>query len=270
MTARQYLNPDLDEAALAARFAQAGRLHVPDILAPDFAGEVAAAMAAAVPWTRAFTVKGQGYDIDLRAQAETPADVLAAVEASIAEGGRTGFQYDYERWRVSDEVEAGRRPSGDLTALGQVYDLLNSDVFLGLIARITGDARAVYSDAQATRYRAGHFLTTHDDDIAGKHRLFAYVLNLTPVWRPEWGGLLLFHDADGHVVEGFTPKFNALNLFRVPQAHSVSQTAGFVTGERLSVTGWIRSRTPGGRGAGRRKLIERGEERLRPLTPPSD
>jgi SM-20-related protein len=246
MTARQYLNPALDRAALAEAFARAGRLHVPDILAPDFAAELAAAMAAAVPWTRAFTVNAKGYDIALQAQAETPADVMAAVEAAIAEGGRTGFQYDYERFRVSDEVEAGRRPAGDLAPLAVLYDLWNSDAFLTLIHDITADDRAVYCDAQATRYRAGHFLTTHDDDVEGKHRLCAYVLNLTPVWRAEWGGLLLFHDADGHIDQGFTPKFNALNLFRVPQIHSVSQTAGFVTGERLSVTGWIRSQKPGG------------------------
>jgi Rps23 Pro-64 3,4-dihydroxylase Tpa1-like proline 4-hydroxylase len=31
--------------------------------------------------------------------------------------------------------------------------------------------------------------------VAGKNRVAAYVLNLTPRWRVEWGGLLMFHDA---------------------------------------------------------------------------
>lgn len=60
-------------------------------------------------------------------------------------------------------------------------------------------------------------------------------------WRADWGGLLLFQDADGHVSEGYVPKLNALNLFAVPQTHAVSQVASFVTASRLSITGWIRS-----------------------------
>ena len=60
-------------------------------------------------------------------------------------------------------------------------------------------------------------------------------------WRADWGGLLLFQDADGHVSEGYVPKFNALNLFAVPQTHAVSQVASFATASRLSITGWIRS-----------------------------
>ena len=97
-------------------------------------------------------------------------------------------------------------------------------------------------DAQATRYRPGDFLTAHDDDVAGKHRLYAYVLNFTPAWRPDWGGLLAFHDADGHVSEAYTPTFNALNIFRVPQQHAVTQVASFAGAQRLSITGWIRER----------------------------
>ena len=51
-----------------------------------------------------------------------------------------------------------------------------------------------------------------------------------------------FHDADGHVSEAYAPTFNALNIFRVPQLHSVTQVASFAGGPRLSVTGWIRER----------------------------
>lgn len=53
---------------------------------------------------------------------------------------------------------------------------------------MTGDDRIVYVDATATRYRTGHFLNTHDDGVGDDGRLFAYVLNLTPVWRPDWAG----------------------------------------------------------------------------------
>ena len=53
---------------------------------------------------------------------------------------------------------------------------------------------------------------------------------------------MLFHDADGHVAEGYVPRFNALNLFTVPQTHSVSQIASFVTASRYAITGWVRGK----------------------------
>ncbi|MBB1180632.1 2OG-Fe(II) oxygenase, partial [Pseudomonas sp. FW305-3-2-15-E-TSA4] len=78
----------------------------------------------------------------------------------------------------------------------------------------------------------------------GKHRLLAYVLNLTPRWRVDWGGLLLFLDPDGHVAEGYAPKFNALNIFRTPFPHAVTQVSTFAGAPRYAITGWIRARPP--------------------------
>ena len=166
------------------------------------------------------------------------------VEAAIAQGGRTGFQFDFDTWRISDHLEAGRRQGGIVAPLEAAYDFLNSAPFLGFVRKLTGDPRPAYVDAQATRYRAGQFLTAHDDNLAGKDRLYAYVLNMTLEWRTEWGGLLMFHDADGHLAEAYAPKFNALNIFKVPAWHSVSQVASYVTAERLAITGWIRASGP--------------------------
>ena len=244
MTGQSTFWAPLDEDALRLQFRQTGRLQIPNFLKPDLARALFEVLSGAMTWARTFTVNGKSYDIDLAAQAQTPADVLDQVSEAVAQGGRTGFQYDFELWRISDEVEAGRRPSDQRRILTDYYDLLNSQAFLDLITRLTGQTSAAYCDAQATRYRAGHFLTSHDDEVAGKNRLCAMVLGLTPAWRTEWGGLLLFHNGDGHVLEGFTPKYNTLNLFDIPQVHSVSQVADFVTADRLSITGWIRSKRP--------------------------
>lgn len=107
---------------------------------------------------------------------------------------------------------------------------------------LTGDPTCAFCDDQATRCLPGHFLTRHDDARGDHGRLFAYVLNLTPGWRSDWGGQLQFIGEDGHVTEPFTPAFNALNIFRVPQDHAVSVVAPFAGGARLSITGWVRSR----------------------------
>jgi Rps23 Pro-64 3,4-dihydroxylase Tpa1-like proline 4-hydroxylase len=237
------LNPRLDAAKLRPFFETYGRVHLPDVLVAADAQRLAGALSRA-PWSRTFLVDGKGYDVTLEDYAKTPAEVRREVEAAIARGGRTGFQFDFDTWRISDHLEAGRRQGGALAELEAAYDLVNSEAFLDFVRKLTGDDRIAYCDAQASRYRAGQFLTAHDDNLAGKHRLYAYVLNMTPGWRVEWGGLLLFHDADGHVAEAYAPKFNAINIFRVPAWHSVSQVASYVEAHRHAITGWIRASGP--------------------------
>ena len=65
------------------------------------------------------------------------------------------------------------------------------------------------------------------------------VFGLTRHWRPDWGGLLLFHDDDGQIDLGLVPAFNVLNLFAVPREHSVSVVAPFAAEPRLTITGWF-------------------------------
>lgn len=232
------VSPALDPAALAAVFARFGRMHLPEVLPDATARALHASLEAEVPWRRSLNAGGGNLALPVEAFDAQPAawreEALGAVRASAA----SGFSYLFDTWPLSDEIEAGRRLG---VAVEAVYDAFNAPPFLDWLRRLTGEPRIAYCDAQATRYLPGHFLTTHDDGVEGKHRLFAYVLNLTPAWRTDWGGLLLFPDGDGHVAEGYTPAFNALNLFRTPQPHLVTEVASYAPAPRLAVTGWVRS-----------------------------
>ncbi|HYC75888.1 2OG-Fe(II) oxygenase [Brevundimonas sp.] len=232
------IHPLLDARRLEPVFNRSGRLHLPGFLTSAGAETLAAAVAGAEGWT--VSTMGGGSTIDLSAEAFASADAAtkAALIASAHGEARTGFHYMFESLRISDHAEAGLPLSPTLKAL---YAWLNSEPFLSFAREISGDAELAYVDAQATRYRPGHYLNEHDDDKPGAGRRLAYVLNLTPVWRPSWGGLLAFIDPDGHVAEAYTPAFNALNLFRTPQPHMVSQVTAFAGASRLSVTGWIRT-----------------------------
>ena len=106
---------------------------------------------------------------------------------------------------------------------------------------MTGDADLSFTDGQATAYGPGDFLTCHDDDVPGKNRRAAYVFGMTPGWKPEWGGLLLFHDDRDHTVMGQVPGFNTLDLFAVPRRHSVSIVTPAAATRRLAITGWLRA-----------------------------
>ena len=234
------LNPALDVEGLAAQFAADGRLHVPEFLEPDCAEQFFRSLKERGDWTLVINQDDKNFDLDRRAQDALSGEQRDALDRAVYAGARYGFQYRYESIRVPD-AEEERQVLDDPVA--RFASFLSSSPVVELLRSITGKPGVEFADAQATAYGPGHFLTAHDDEIAGKQRHAAYVYNLTPAWRAEWGGLLLFHGADGHIERGFTPTFNALNLFAVPQPHSVSLVAPFAPNRRYSVTGWLRSRS---------------------------
>lgn len=222
-------------AAIRKRLARTGRAQVDGVLDPAAAqGLYEAATAADF---NVVTRRGTGH-VDLPAAwlASLTPDQKQALGQAVQTSAQSDFQYLYDNHPIYDLVQAGQAAPvwRDLLAF------LNGAAFLDLMRDLTGEARIALADAQLTRYRAGHFLTEHDDHAEGKNRFYAYVLNLTPVWRIEWGGLLAFHGDDGNVAEAFTPRFNTLNLLKVPSPHSVTQVALSAAADRISVTGWLR------------------------------
>ncbi|WP_425984361.1 2OG-Fe(II) oxygenase [Brevundimonas sp. TWP1-2-1b1] len=235
MTPTLTLLTDERRAAIRERMARTGRTQIDGILAlNDAQGLYEAATTADY---NVVTRRGKGH-VDLPAAwlASLSPDQKQALGQAVQASAQTNFQYLYDNHPIYDLVEAGQAAPvwSDLLAF------LNDEAFLNLMRDVTGEPRIALADAQLTRYRPGHFLTEHDDHADGKNRFFAYVLNLTPVWRIEWGGLLAFHGADGNVAEAFTPRFNTLNLLKVPTPHSVTQVALSAAADRISVTGWLR------------------------------
>jgi SM-20-related protein len=167
-----------------------------------------------------------------------PPEQRETMTKKMLEQSRRGFQYVFENYPLYDIYLAGERTQ----PLMAMHEFLNSDGFLQFAREITGFDRIAFADSQATKYLPGHFLTEHDDEVAGKQRLAAYVFGFTPEWRADWGGILQFIDRDGHIAEGYVPKFNVLNLFRVPQKHSVSYVTPAAAQARYSITGWLRAR----------------------------
>lgn len=217
---------------------------VPDILQPDFALNVLDAIEAQQGWLLVTRIEGAHREFDAAQMALVPAERLQTFEHLVAQEARSGFQYRFERHLLYDNLRAGKLPVGPLR---QLAELLNSDAFIGLLHTIMGEAFTsgeTFCDGQLTRYRAGHFLTSHDDELPEFRRVAAFVLNLTPNWSADLGGLLMFTGEDGHVQEAFTPKFNTLSFFKVPQQHAVSAVAPFAQGARHAVTGWLRRGPP--------------------------
>lgn len=233
-------NSRLDADLVGRVFRQSGRVHIGGILTPAAAGRIHRALVEETPWSYAVGDEAGGRDLPVAALDALPPDERAAIVAATDRAATRGFAYRYSTFRIDEAWDAGRHRDHYLM---RVLAFLNSPPFLDFARRVTGVPEVSFADAQATLYRPGDFLTAHDDAVAGKNRHAAYVLNFTPEWRVDWGGLLAFPDPYGHVGEAFGPAFNALNLMQVPTLHTVTQVASFAGAGRYSITGWLRSRS---------------------------
>jgi len=230
--------PEAGALAGAARaYAATGHVRIEPVLAPQMAQALAHSLGDDAPWCRVLNQGDKLWDLDRAALAALGPDRQAALIEAVHAQARDGFQFHYNSIRVSEE--AGERRTRGLL-LDRLIDALNSPRWLALFSTLTGNRDIRLVDGQATRYDPGDFLTAHDDAVAGKKRIAAYVLSLTPAWRTEWGGLLQFHEAAGDLTGALAPRFNALHVLRVPQKHSVSYVAPFAGRPRLSITGWLR------------------------------
>lgn len=240
------INPALDLARYRARYASNGRVQIRDLLTPETAAEIRDVLQRATRWGMAVRA-GDRADSPPRSfraselatqqgRSAVNAAALAAQEATA----RGDYGFRFAQYPMLDALLQRWDPGGPHDIL---LEHLNSPPFLDLVRTVTGITELVKADAQATLYAPNHYLGRHNDSHVAEGWRVAYVLNLAvDDWHPDWGGYLMFLDDEGDVIEGFKPRFNALNLFAVPQSHSVSYVPPFAPLGRLAITGWLRDK----------------------------
>lgn len=211
-----------------------GWVRIPSFLAEAEASTLYQHLKSRTDWRQVLNSGDKVIELDRTARAGMGVTQRDRLDDAVYAAARTGFQYRYETIRVADDRLAGA-PESPLTDFA---DHMRSSEVLNALRMITGSEDINFADAQATAYSPGDFLTAHDDAVDGKGRRAAYVYGLTPVWRIEWGGLLLFHQ--NSAVQGLAPEGNALTIFSVPRIHSVSEVTRAAPYRRYSVTGWLR------------------------------
>jgi len=229
------INPDLDLAAIRAAYDRDGKVRIYNLLSQG-AVELYDHLNARTDWIHLITTDEGRLELDPAERAGLSRQRWARIEAKSHERVRRDFQYRYYGLRVpSPKEEKGRT---DLVS--EFARMMRGEPMLDLLRAVTGHDSLSFTDGQATAYDVGDFLTGHDDDVKGKNRLAAYVYGLTPHWRIEYGGLLLFHGEKDRTVDGQVPRFNTLDLFKVPRQHSVSIVTPAAPHRRLTITGWLR------------------------------
>lgn len=236
------LNPDLDRAGCAARFATHGRVQIRDLLTHESATNIQAILAQETRWGIAWKAGERGPEQlrDAALRAMRPEDQRAIIALIHQAAARGDYAVRYTQYPMLDAYLQQWAPGGPHDLL---LEHLNDAPFLDLVRSVTGMPELVKADAQATMYGPGDFLSVHNDSHVDEGWKVAYVLNLAiPDWKPDWGGYLNFLDEAGDVIEGWRPRFNALNLLRVPQLHQVTYVPPFAPRGRYAITGWFRDR----------------------------
>ena len=235
------LNPAVDRGAAKQAFARERRVQIRDFLTEPAARTIHRVLSRETPWGLAWKAGDDGPHA-LRARelaAQQPAEVQAISRKVAAAAGGRDYAFAYAQYPILTAYQEGWR---DHQALDLLMEHINDEPLMDLVREVTGMADLVKADAQATLYGPHHFLALHDDSHVAEGWRVAYVMNFcAEEWRPNWGGYLLFYDEDGDVVAGFKPRFNALNLFAVPQKHSVSYVPPFAPVGRFAITGWFRN-----------------------------
>lgn len=234
------IQPNLDPVRLGERFARSGRLQLSGFLTDESARALYADLAGSAAWRLTANKGEEVVDFQPETLSRFGQDEWTKLRRATALGGRYGFQFMYEAIRLPKTPD----PPSPSPLLSRFAEFMCAPDTTAFLRTVTGADDIAFADAHASRYHPGHFLTTHDDRVDAMNRRAAYVLNLTPEWRPDWGGLLVFHDAQGNIVRGYTPGFNILNIFLVPQTHAVTWVTPLAAAARYAVTGWLRANGP--------------------------
>ena len=178
------INLDLDLAGLKSAFAQTNRVQVPGFLDANVALNALISLEQEVEWS--FAIREDNED-KLYSSAAWDNIAIERRQEILRAGNRrasTNFQYMFDYYPLMSNYHAAINQGSYATVLAQ---FIASEEFLSFVHELTGMSEITTVDAQATRYRAGQYLTHHDDH-AIKQRKIAYVLNLTKAWHPDWGG----------------------------------------------------------------------------------
>jgi SM-20-related protein len=223
------LNQNLNIPALKNAYAQHGALSVQNILEPGVAQSIHGALAEQ-DWILEISDYVQSAKLRVPCRSlEKPDDLLSALETIPHNLDRDKLFF----MRLCVPDEDFNRPE-----LSEFSRFLKSEPFLNVMREITGRMEITHSWLEATCYDKCCFLGGHKDDHHPDN-LVAFVLNLTPQWQLDWGGLLmlLFPNMPPTIVP---PIWNSLSMFNVPLDHLVSCVSPAAMQKRYSITGWFR------------------------------
>ena len=206
------------------------RIKIDNILLPEFAEYLYKYISNEKNWYLACGIDSVRYENKLDAANKKKNDEL---------GNRVlkAFQDDHFSY-IFHRGMNNKNPS--LMELS-IRNAVSSPNFISMIRDISGVNISVMTTMFLSKYKTGHFLSPHSDKGNGK---LAAIINLTPNWKPQYGGALHILSNDrSEIIETFIPGFNNIILFsvedeEVDNSHFVGHVANNVLQTRFAITSW--------------------------------
>ncbi len=223
----------VDWDAVKAEYQKDLRVTVNNIWTPEHASLIGQSLGQNTQFKHAYTQQGRALESSEQDLAKMSQLDRKQLFSNLYSDASKGVGFWYGRHMINT---LSPRP------LIEVKNYLNSEDALEKLRYISGRSDIKLASAQGTRYTPGNFLTRHNDVVEREGRILAFVLGFTPQWHPDWGGLLQFYQDDGTPREAWTPKFNSMTIFDVRHVHAVTYLPPYAPMQRLSITGWFRSK----------------------------
>ena len=125
----------------------------------------------------------------------------------------------------------------ELPMANMLYTWLNSTSCLELIADITGQRGLLTAVCEFTRFSQGQFLVSRSYQRLSSSGKIGFMIDFTPHWEKNWGGLLHLHSVYEGAGVTLTPEFNSMLLFDSGFDFSITYLANFIKYNRFSIMG---------------------------------
>lgn len=233
------LNPDHNTAELAAKFAVHQSLEIDNYLDPHFANELYEWLAVKMPenwWFASYkqnAAKGYKSVNNIQRFPKCKHKIEYELKKCYSIFNKGSFTYMFDRTMP--------HKSTCRCFECEFRSFLVSEQHLSFVGSIINQKLTTSKEMFASRFTSGQFLSPHHDLNKGK---VGFVLNLTPEWKAEWGGLLHILEKDYTTLKKvIVPSFNKITLFTIPEGgglpHFVSHVAPDIPHKRISYTGWL-------------------------------
>lgn len=234
------INPSLNPEEFRKMYAKSKVVQVQDIFEPELAEAISHILRTQIRWRLIYQTPEDGV-VELSKEQIDAMGTQGIKQRMdrVMELARRSHGYCYSGYHMIGALLEGRDPGHPIH---EITKFLNSREFIDFGSHIIGEFGITKTDAQATLFGPGSFLTRHIDDGSNNERRAAYTLGFSKNWHTDWGGLLMFIDKQTtDVTEAFIPRFNMLTLFDGRKVHSVSPISSFAGDGRFSIVGWLRN-----------------------------
>lgn len=228
----EIVNPYLDIVKARRDYRDFKWSRLADVLLASIAERVIHELVKKVEFENCFMVADNEVGMSDTHLAALPEEQRAKLITQVYESASLGKGYLYACKNIDCEYQ-----SNEPTMLVNVFNWLNSNDTLELVSDITGCGELQFASCNAVRFSKGHFITNGAQCFDTEKGKVGFVIDLTPDWNSNWGGLLHLNS----VYEGsgvtFTPMFNNMVLFESSYDVSVTYLANFIKYNKFSLMG---------------------------------